>query len=325
MKNYTVKRYDARDCDLWNDFIRKAKNATFLFDRGFMDYHADRFTDFSLLIFDGNQLVAVLPANKSESVLHSHQGLTYGGLVIQAQTKVADVIAILRSTLQFLDANKIQKLHLKTIPSIYCDYFSEELAYALFTANARLIRRDCLSVLDLDKPFAVTKTRRQGIRRGIRNGLEIKEETNFELFWNEILIPNMREKHEVDPVHSAAEIQMLHARFPQNIRHFNVYHEDRIVGGTTVFVTKNVIHPQYISGQADKNELGTLDYLYHHLITDVFAQAPYFDFGISNESNGRRLNEGLIFWKESFGTSTITQDFYELDTANHTLLENVLI
>ena len=325
VKNFVVKRYELPDFAVWNEFVDKAKNATFLFHRDFMEYHAERFSDFSLLIFDNAKLVALLPANKNNNAVHSHQGLTYGGLVILTQTKVADVIAIFHSVLQFLNDNQIPTLTIKSIPAIYCDYFSEEFEYALFLAEATLFRRDCLSVLDLKKPYQLTKTRRQGVRRGVKNNLEIKEETNFALFWNDILIPNMDFKHETTPVHTLAEIQKLHAIFPENIRQFNVYHEGKIVGGTTVFITKNVIHPQYISGQADKNELGTLDFLYHHLITEVFANDHYFDFGISNESNGRQLNEGLIFWKESFGIATIIQDFYEVKTANYKLLENVLI
>ena len=325
MKHYTVRRYEARDYDLWNAFIRKAKNATFLFERDFMEYHSDRFSDFSLMVFEKERLVSVLPANRVSDQIFSHQGLTYGGLVILADTKTTAVIGIFHSLLKFLSAAQIKMLHLKSIPAIYCDYFSEELNYALFLIDARTVRRDCLSVLDLTKPYDLTKSRRQGVRRGIRNNLEIKEEANFDLFWNEILIPNMIDKHDVKPVHTVEEMQRLQGLFPQNIRHFNVYHEGKIVGGTTIFVTKNVIHPQYISGQADKNALGTLDFLYHHLITSVFQGAHYFDFGISNEQSGRKLNEGLIFWKESFGTATVTQDFYEINTANYAMLENVLI
>ncbi len=290
-----------------------------------MEYHSDRFKDHSLLVFDAQTLVAVLPANISGAVLHSHQGLTYGGLVIGPNTKVADVIAMTYHLLRFLNASGVDKLSVKMIPPIYCDYFSDEWAYALFLVNAQLTRRDCLSVLDLRKPYTLTKTRRQGVRRGIKNGLTIREETDFTRFWNEILIPNMRARHDVAPVHSLSEIERLHQLFPHNIRQFNVYQANQIVGGTTVFVTRNVLHPQYISGQSGKNELGTLDFLYHHLITEKFGEMPYFDFGISNESNGRKLNQGLVFWKESFGTATVTQDFYEVDTAGFMLLENVLI
>ncbi|MEG1026292.1 MAG: FemAB family protein, partial [Flavobacterium sp.] len=85
MKNLIVKKYTKSDYDIWNDFIDQAKNATFLFHRDFMEYHADRFEDFSLLIFEDEKLRAILPANKRSNSVYSHQGLTYGGLVFSAK------------------------------------------------------------------------------------------------------------------------------------------------------------------------------------------------------------------------------------------------
>ena len=194
----------------------------------------------------------------------------------------------------------------------------------MFLANAKLIRRDCLSVIDLTKPFVVTKTRKESIRRGDRNNLVIKEELKFDLFWNEILIPNLEKKHVAKPVHSLTEINDLQQKFPKNIRHFNVYHEDKIVAGTTVFITDKVAHPQYISGNEQKNELGSLDFLYNHLITEVFKDKNFFDFGISHEQNGKKINLGLLFWKESFGAKTTVQNYYEVQTSDYHLLENIM-
>src|SRR5215216_754207 len=77
MKQYTIKKYDQSDYTIWNDFVALAKNATFLFHRDFMEYHQDRFEDFSVLVFEGEKLKAVLPANKAENSVYSHQGLTY--------------------------------------------------------------------------------------------------------------------------------------------------------------------------------------------------------------------------------------------------------
>jgi hypothetical protein len=321
-----IVHYETRYFEIWNAFIKKAKNATFLFDRNFMEYHSDRFTDFSLLVFDEKEkLVAVLPANRVGDTLYSHQGLTYGGVVLTENAKLVDVITIFKSILLFLNNQGIQKLQLKQIPTFYCNYFSDEMEYILFLVEAKLYRKDALSVLDLNKTNFVLKGRRQNIRRGEKYNLEIRKELNFELFWNEILIPNLSQKHQVNPVHSVKEIELLRDRFPENISHFNVYHEGKIVAGTTVFTMNNVVHPQYISGNEDKNKLGSLDFLYNYLITQVSKGKSIFDFGISNEEQGRKLNEGLIFWKESFGAKTVVQNFYEIPTQNYMLLENVLI
>jgi hypothetical protein len=325
VKNYSVKQYQASDFDLWNAFVSSAKNATFLFHRDFMEYHSDRFQDFSLMVFDGKKLVALLPANRNDDTLFSHQGLTYGGFVFSEQIRLGEVLEVVQSVLEFLHSNQISTFKIKLIPSLYVSSFSEEIDYALFLAQAKLIRRDCLSVLDLTKPFAISKTRKESIRRGKKNNLIIKEELHFERFWNQILIPNLDKKHGAKPVHSLEEIIKLQQIFPKNIRHFNVYHDDKIVAGTTVFVADFVAHPQYISGNKQKNELGSLDFLYHHLITEVFKNKNFFDFGPSHEDNGKKINEGILFWKESFGAKTTVQDFYEVKTANYQLLENVML
>src|SRR5690606_21904955 len=132
------------------------------------------------------------------------------------------------------------------------------------------------------------------------NNLEIIESNNFSPFWDEILIPNLQSKYNTNPVHSLAEITKLKERFPENIKHYIVMHGDTIVAGTVVFETDTVVHAQYISANETKNELGSLDFLYHHFITNVYSHKKFFDFGISNEQQGRKLNEGLQFWKEGF-------------------------
>ena len=191
--------------------------------------------------------------------------------------------------------------------------------------RGNLIRRDVLSVLDMTSSFSFSRDRKNGIKRGIKNNLVVREEANFESFWTEILIPNLAEKHQAKPVHSLEEMQYLHSKFPKNIRQFNVYQNDTIVAGTTIFESNFVAHSQYISGNSDKNELGSLDFLHDYLISNVFKNKKYFDFGISNENHGKNINEGLLYWKESFGAKSITQDFYELEINNYILLDNVLL
>lgn len=325
MKNYTVRLYEAKDFEAWNVFINKAKNATFLFNRGFMEYHKERFQDFSLVVEEGAKWVAVLPANRVDNTVFSHQGLTYGGLVYDEKLKLISVLDIFKTVLIFLQDKSISKLQLNLMPSIYPNYFAEELLYALFIIEAKLIRRDVLSVIDLHHPIQLTKGRKEGVNRGVRSELNIEETDDFSTFWNEILIPNLQHKHQAKPVHSLEEIELLHSKFPKNIRQFNVYKNDKIVGGTTIFESENVAHSQYISANTTKNELGSLDFLHYYLITKVFKNKKYFDFGISNESQGKKINQGLSYWKESFGANTVTQDFYEVSTSNYKKLENVLL
>lgn len=325
MKNYTIKRYESSDFKDWNTFVAKAKNATFLFHRDFMEYHKDRFEDYSLIVLDGNKWVAVLPANLVGDTLYSHQGLSYGGLVHGDKVKLTTCIEVFYSLLSFLQVNSIEKLQIKTLPSIYHNQPAEELNYALFLCNAMLIRRDSLSVLDTSFANTLSTVRQRGIKSGIKNQLIIREEASFTDFWEKVLVPNLETKFDVKPVHSLEEITKLKAIFPQHIRQFNVYQEEQIIGGTTIFESQNVAHCQYISTLKSKKELGGLDFLFYHLITQVFHSKRFFDFGNSNINMGRNLNCGLSYWKESFGAGTLVHDYYEVDTANCSLLENALI
>ncbi|WP_264536772.1 GNAT family N-acetyltransferase [Flavobacterium sp. N1736] len=325
MTKYTIKKYEQNDYKIWNEFIAQAKNATFLFHRDFMEYHQDRFEDFSLLIFEDEKLSAILPANKVEEIIYSHQGLTYGGLVYTEKIKQTSVIEIFRDILFFLNENKIQKFQLKTLPSIYHRKPSDEILYSLFLAEAKLIRRDSLSVIDLKQENKISKIRKRGFQKAVSNQLIIKEQNNFESFWNEVLIPNLKIKHNANPVHSIEEINSLKAFFPENIHQFNVYSGDKIVAGTTVFETETVAHCQYISKNENEENQGSLDYLFYYLIQERFAEKRFFDFGISNENQGKNLNEGLSYWKESFGASTIIHDFYEVETSNYNKLNGIFV
>lgn len=325
MQKYNIRVYKSDDYKKWNDFINQSKNATFLFHRDFMEYHQDRFEDYSLIIENEKDWIAVLPANKAGEVLFSHQGLTYGGLVFKDSLKLEKVVLVFKALLEKLYSDGINKLVIKLIPTIYCDFFSDEISYTLFLTDAKLIRRDTLAVIDLSKKLQLSAGRMEGVNRGIKNQLLVREENDFSSFWKSILIPNLTNKHQVKPVHSLEEIMQLKHKFPVNIRQFNVYRANELIGGTTIFESKNVVHSQYISANLTKNEYGTLDFLHHFLITEVFKDKKYFDFGISNEEQGRKLNGGLSFWKESFGATTLTQDFYEVETGNYSKLEEVII
>lgn len=325
MNKYTVTKYTENDYTIWNDFIAQAKNATFLFNRDFMEYHKNRFEDYSLMVFNGEKLVAVLPANVHENEVFSHQGLTYGGLVYGEKIKLISVIEVFQSVLAFLDRNNISKMLLKAIPSIYHQKPAEEILYALFLAEAKLVRRDSLSVIDLTKPFVIKSGRKEGIKKAIKKKLKIVETESLDIFWEEILIPNLKHKHNAKPVHSIREITNLKMLFPKNIRQFNVYSENKIIAGTTIFETRTVAHCQYISKYENGENSGCLDFLFDYLLKNVFEKKLFFDFGISNEYDGKKLNEGLSFWKESFGASTIVQDFYEVQTLNYDKLNDIKI
>lgn len=305
----------------WDNFIAAAKNATFLFQREFMDYHNDRFEDFSLMVYKDEKLYAVFPANKNGKNVYSHQGLTYGSFVLQDSAKLKSTFIAFKELLKFLFEEGIKKLDIRIIPTFYNSLPSDELEYVLYKAGASLVKRDVILLIDYQNKLRFQKNRREGINKAKRKNLTIKVDGDYEVFWNKILIPNLKEKHNSSPVHSLDEIKLLAARFPNHIKQVNVYQDDKIVAGTTVFLTKKVVHPQYVSANSNKNELGSLDVLYNFIIDHFIAGRNYFSFNTSSEENGKLLNEGLLFWKESCGARPHVFNNYEINTDTYKTLE----
>jgi len=290
-----------------------------------MDYHSDRFDDCSLLVFKEKSLVALLPANRKEAEVHSHMGLTYGGLVLSKKLKLNETLLVFQEVLRFLAEDGVHVLHLKIPPTIYQKVPADELEYLLFISEATITRVDVSSVIEGASRLKIQSNRIEGVKKAQKQGLEIVEGFHFSEFWNEILIPNLELRHHAKPVHSVQEIELLATRFPKRIHQFNVMKDGKIVAGATIFETEMVAKVQYISGNEDKQQLGSLDFLFEYLITKRFADKKFFDFGISNENQGKNLNQGLLYWKETFGARTVACKFYQVPTANHSKFDNVFL
>ena len=295
----------------WNAFVAQSKNGTFLFDRRFMDYHADRFQDYSLMFYDADRLLAVMPANVDGDTLITHGGLTYGGLVMSPQIRASQVCEIFRNLNDVLRLQGFHRVVYKAVPWIYHQQPAEEDLYALTSVcHAHLTIRDISSVIVGDRKMRFSGSRKDGIRKARRKGLEVRESTDFSAFW-QILNDNLTSKYGVRPVHSAAELELLHGRFPDQIRLYMVFDGAQPLGGTILFLTPQVLHTQYISATPEGKATGAIDLLFDHLINKVYSDYCYIDFGKSTTSDSADLNENLIFQKEGFGARAVCYDTYE--------------
>ena len=143
---FSLSLYNSSLKSQWDNFINESKNGTFLFNRNFIEYHKNRFKDYSILFYKQDKLIAVLPANKLDDKIYSHQGLTYGGLILSKQIKFPDVFEIFNLLLSHLHETNYSTLIIKEIPEIYKSLPSGEVNYLLHRMKAKLIRRDVLSV-----------------------------------------------------------------------------------------------------------------------------------------------------------------------------------
>lgn len=313
--------YNITMADAWNTYVGRSKNGTFLFNRQFMDYHAHRFRDASLVFVDDNGGIrGLLPANYDgeRRRVVSHGGLTYGGLVLDSkavQTSANEMLAL--AAMHYVSEYGAESLVYKPVPHIYHSLPAEEDLYALFRAGASLAARCVSSALCPASHPKQRQSRRGGVVRAIKSGMTVEEITDaggaelraFHSMLEEIL----KARHQARPVHSYEEMKMLTERFPDNIKMFVTRHEGAVIAGSWVFVTPRAVHTQYLATTDEGKRLGAEDLLIDWLISERFAAAPWFDFGISTENGGALLNKGLIFEKEGFGARSVCYDTYVLD------------
>ena len=249
--------------------------------------------------------------------------MSYGGLVLPKQIKLSDALAAFAEILKYYDHNGFLNLIIKQMPALYHMQPSDEVQYALFVAQAELYRRDAAICLR-PSSFAPNENRKRKIKSANSHHFQIRETENMEPFWNEVLIPNLQISHGGTPVHSLQEIQFLKDTFPEHIKQYDIYERENILGGTTLFNSKKTSLAQYISATPYGKSTDALSALFAHIIKQEYSTFDYFSFGHSNEDSGRVLNHTLSYWKESFGGSTLTHDFYKVNIANYSLLEKLI-
>jgi len=308
---FEIVRYTSEKVEEWNSFVETSKNGTFLLLRGYMDYHADRFEDYSLMFYREGKLYALFPANKEDSVLCSHRGLTYGGVITNETATAAAIQQLFREMNDFLKMQGFTHVVYKPVPHIFHRYPSEEDLYAMTSVcDAHIVDRSISSAIELSHPLKWHRDRRYGINKALRSGIQVGESANWEEFWD-VLSFNLSHKYAARPIHSIEEIKLLHARFPKHIRLFTATKNGKVLGGTVIYVTSEVVHTQYISANLEGKQLRVLDALFDYILHDCEWRAHYFDFGTSNQEDGRLLVEPLIYQKEGFGGRGVCYDWYE--------------
>lgn len=308
----TARAYCPDDKERWNSINKTARNGTFLLDRGFMEYHADRFEDASVVVEKSGKIVALFPANRSDDQVISHGGLTYGGLISGSKLSGKNTLAAFMAIANLYRSDGVRRLIYKPVPSIYHRAPAEEDSYALFRLGARLFRRDLSATIALDRRLPLSTGRKSHYKKARECGLTLEETKDYAPFMA-MVAANLQRKYKTDPVHSAEEVALLNQRFPKHVRLFAAYYNGDIVAGALIFETDRVAHAQYISCNDQGRELDAQDFVVGALVDDVYSSKAYFDFGISTENGGHYLNEGLSHYKESWGARGTLYDAFDWD------------
>lgn len=308
----TIEPYTDNKIEEWNCFVENSKNGIFMFNRNFMEYHKDRFKDFSMMFYDDEDLVAVMPASIHDNEVRSHGGLTYGGMITNDKMKQHKMNDCFEALIDYLKENNVKGLIYKTMPIFYHNIFAQEDLYPLWRRGAKIVRRGISTTVDLDNQLKMPKGRKAQISRAKREGVVIEESKDFDKFIeleNEVLSKH----HGTTAVHTGKELELLNSRFPNGVKLYVAKKDNELIAGTVLFVYKNVVHTQYMASSEVGREIGGLDLLISTLINEYKGSKKYFDFGISTEQNDEVFNQGLCAQKEGFGGRTTAYDIYELE------------
>lgn len=308
----TVRSYSPDLAADWGAVLAGARNGIFQFARPYIEYHGTRFHDVSVLAYRDGQPVALVPAalDDAQAKVASHPGLTFGGVVMTRPLRSGDGMAVVDAVLDAFHALGARSCLFKLLPPCFAAYPSGDVAYALWRRGFTVVRRDLSSVLPLCQPLPFNTLKSRGVRRARRLGVTVGPATVAE--FHPLLRECLEERHGVEPVHSRAELELLQGRFPSRIFVRAARLDGELLAGTVVFDYGHIWHTQYLASSARGREVHALDLVIAELVRDAAAaHAGYLSFGISTTDQGRKVNAGLLWQKESFGARAIVHDFME--------------
>ena len=304
---------------LWDALVAQARNGTFLMRRSYMGYHADRFDDASWMVFREDRLVAALPAHQEQraagSVLVSHGGLTFGGLLLHHCLGAADTHALMAQLCEHLQQQGIRQLVYKPVPHLLHRLPSEDDVHALHMLGARCTRMDLCHTLDLARRPAMSKGRKHALSKARREGVDVRIGQPLDAFWT-VLNQVLHTHHGTRPAHTLIEMQGLMQAHPE-IRlltaHAGKEPAAPVLAGALVYDYDGAVHTQYMASSDTGRQCGALDAVIASLIEQAGASQRWLSFGASTEQQGTVLNVGLAAQKEMFGARSTTLQTYTLD------------
>ena len=361
-KTYFIEKFNFEEDKVnWNTFIKTNSEGHFFFQTDYLFYHKERFDDFSLLIYDNTKnLICVLPACfeiVESKKIYSHKGLTFGGFVFKDDLNFLEKREIVFSCFVFLKRNNFDSLIIKSLPSYFqFDSNREESIHRLLNNNfennksnkldSKILRVEANLLVrfpktDFDYQESTyknySKRKKRNLHTAYKSNLRLMKTEFSTDFW-EIIEENLKTKHNLVPVHSAAEIQLLHDKFPQNI-HFSIVkkynknsttNSSEIVACSVIFIYQSTIHLQYMAATKQGKKINALDFMIDELVQNYSvyfddmnrnsnAALTYLSLGVSelrnndNKSeNEDSINKGLFKWKEEFGAKTFSHFVYQI-------------
>jgi hypothetical protein len=306
-----VERYRTSHRDLWEGFIPSSANGNLFQTRRFLEYHpADRFEDHSLLFWRDKTLLAVAPGEAKEEAWSSHRFASHGGLVVPPRLSASSALDLVDALRCYGERQGWRKLFLRFVPDLLAEESFVSLVWALavfgFSEDSREMTWCVLPQFSSEENLlqAYDESVRRAIKKAQKREFRIEESDDFPAFWA-LLSRNLRDKFDVGPTHSLAEIESIRARCPGEMRLHGVFHRREMVCGSLVFnLSSNVAHCFYFAQDYAFQGDRPMALLMHHLNGEyVLRQRRKLDYGVFTAEGAKELNLGLSRFKSSFAAA----------------------
>ena len=316
-----IKKFIIEQSDLWEKIVKEANNGTLFHTRKFLSYHPPgRFTDHSLIIYKKDKPYILFPAAEreieGERFLVSHPGSSYGSFIVPTELPFAESYSIVESLIKYTKKQKFDGIRLTPPPTIYNRRLSNYVDFSLLQHGFKYLKREISSILFLEETIEQNlnkfkSSHRQAVRKAIKDGIEVRESNKFDEFYD-ILKNNLKIRHNVTPTHTLNELLKLKELFPDKIKLFGAFLENKMVAGVVNFsCTKDVVLAFYISHDEKYQETRALNLLFYTIFDwAIKNDFKVFDFGIFTVNE--EPNFGLARFKENFGASGMFRDTFEL-------------
>lgn len=304
-RRLAVERYTEAFRDQWDDLVEASPTGTIQQTRRFLDYHGERFDDFSLVVTEQRsgrpRTIAVLPlARTSADRAVSHPGAAHGGLVARTPLGIERTVAALESIESFLVRIGLTSIQYRPSPATFHSVTCEDDTAALALLGASVCSRVPNTVVDT----RVTELGRERNRRFARRAGCTSSETQDSTGIHILLCETLDRRHRVRPVHTNEQLLDLKKRFPHDVRFFETYHEEKLVAGVITFQLNRATHIQYMCSSPEGFIVRALDNTIELVAQEMPAHSCYLSLGISTSPDGLELNPGLARFKEKFGGTT---------------------
>jgi hypothetical protein len=301
----------------WDRYVRQANNGTLFHLRRFLSYHPpNRYKDHSLVLTGPKGFQALFPAAEQvvngERLLVSHPGASYGGPVTPVGLTFQGSYDLVESLIQYAREAEFQQIELTLPPTIYNRRLSNYIDFALLQHGFAYTKREISSILFLEQTpeenlAKFSDSSRRAVRKALNSGVEIHFSNDYETFY-QILLHNLKRRHNVQPTHTLEELLRLAELFPESIHLLAAFLDDRMIAGITIFdTTPEVTLAFYISHDEAFQQYRAVNLLFYEMIRwAIDSGFRYLDFGIFTVH--MKPNFGLARFKESFGAGGMFRD-----------------